>query len=243
MLLPWSARVERRAIAASLRVEPVALQHAVVQRRIRVDAGFEQLVVLDERRRAIVLVAIGRQDRPVLSVGQRHLGPARQAERRVLDVRGRERRVGVVRRRRKAARQREQMLALFVQHVLLLPVEIFDRKAVDRELGELRHPLLHRRQRDAEQLGAEPRAHLREPGEQNLHLLPPRVHLVVALILVVLQGHVVPDLVRELSDLVRDLVGGQQALQDPAQACPAAPPYAEIFVSSSSNARFHASAS
>jgi len=51
-------RVERRAIAARLRVEPVALQNAVVQRRIRIDAGFEQLVVFDERRRAIALMPI-----------------------------------------------------------------------------------------------------------------------------------------------------------------------------------------
>jgi hypothetical protein len=57
------------------------------------------------------------------------------------------------------------MLPLLVQHVLLLPIEIFDRKAVDRELGILRHPLLHRRQRDAEQLGTEPGAHLRKLGE------------------------------------------------------------------------------
>ena len=163
----------------------------------------------------------------------------------MLDVGGRQRRVRVVRRRRKAARQRQQMLALVVEHVLLLPIEIFDRKAIDRELRVLRHPRLHRRQRDLQQFGIEPRARLRDLGEQNLHLLPPRVHLVVALILVVLQRREVPDLVRELPDLVRDLVGGQQTgtVSGPCASVPCSAAYAEIFVSSSSKARFQASPS
>ena len=43
-------RVERGRIAARLRVKPVALQHAVVQRRVGVDVGLEDLVVRRERR-------------------------------------------------------------------------------------------------------------------------------------------------------------------------------------------------
>ncbi len=205
-------RIERRPVAARLRVEPVALQDAVVERRVGVDVAFELLVVLDERRGAIALVAVGRQDGAVLSVGERDLGAVRQAQRRMPDVGGRERGIGVVGRGRKAARQRQQVLALLVEHVLLLPVEILDGEAIDRELGVPRHPLLDGGQRNGEQLRAEPGAHLRELREENLHLLAPGVHLVVALVLVVLQRDEIPDLVGQLADLVRQLVGRQQLI-------------------------------
>ena len=128
------------------------------------------------------------------------------------DVGGRERGIGVVGRGRKAARQRQQVFALVVEHVLLLPVEILDREAIDRELGVLRHPRLDGGQRNGQQLRAEPRAHLRELREENLHLLASGVHLVVALILVVLQRDEIPDLVGKLADLVRQLVGRQQLI-------------------------------
>ena len=49
-------------------------------------------------------------------------------------------------------------------------------------------------------------------GEQNLHLLAPRVDLVVALILVVLQRGEIPDLVRELADVVGQLHRREQSL-------------------------------
>ena len=80
------------------------------------------------------------------------------------------------------------MLALLVEHVLLLAVEILDGEAIDRELRVLRHPLLDGRQRNRQQLRAEPGARLRGLREENLHLLAAGVHLVVALILVVLQS-------------------------------------------------------
>jgi hypothetical protein len=104
------------------------------------------------------------------------------------------------------------VFALLVEHVLLLPIQVLDREAIDGELGAVGHPVLNRRQRDGQQLGTEPRTRLRELGEENLHLLPPGVHLVVALVLVVLQGDEIPDAVRDLADLVRQLVGRQQSL-------------------------------
>jgi len=92
-------RFERRAIAARLRMEPVALQHAVVERRVGVDVGREQLMVGVEHGRAIGLVPVGRQDGAVLPVGQRDVGTGRQPDHRVFDVGGRECGVGIVWRR------------------------------------------------------------------------------------------------------------------------------------------------
>ena len=48
--------IERRPIAARLRVEPVALQHAVVQRRVGIDGRFVDFVKLVKRRGAIGLI-------------------------------------------------------------------------------------------------------------------------------------------------------------------------------------------
>ncbi|MGC4085302.1 MAG: hypothetical protein QM736_25065 [Vicinamibacterales bacterium] len=77
------------------------------------------------------------------------------------------------------------MLSLVVEHVFLLAVQVLDGEAVDGESGIGRHPGLHRRERNGEQFGVEPRGRVRGLREQDLHLLPPRVDLVVPLILVV----------------------------------------------------------
>ncbi len=212
MLLPCSAASSVRLVAARLRVEPVALQDAVVERRVGVDVRGEHLVVGVERGGAVGLVAVGRENGAVLAVGQRHLRPGRQLDGRVLDVGGRERRVGVVGRGGEAARQRQQVLALLVEHVLLLAVEILEREAVHRQ-GRLRvHPRLDGRQRNRQQLRIEPRARLAGLREQDLDLLAPGVDLVVALILVVLQAREVPHLVGELADVVGQLHRGEQAV-------------------------------
>jgi hypothetical protein len=204
-------RIQRRPITSGLRKEQVALQDAVVERCVGVDAGLEQPVEFLEGSPAIALQSIRRQDRPVLSVRQSDLS-GRERDDRVLHVGGRQRGIGVVRRRRKPAGQREQMFAFFVEHVLLLPVEILDGKAVDRELGVGVQPLLDGRQGDLQELGVEPRARLVRLGEQNLHLLTAGVDLVVALILVVLERGEVPDLIRELADVVGQLHRRQQSV-------------------------------
>ena len=107
-----------------------------------------QLVVRLERRRPVGLVAVGRENRAVLPVGERDLGAGRELDRRVLQIGGGQRGVGVAGRRGKPARQGQQALALVVEHVLLLAVEILDREAVDRQIGVVRHPGLHLRQRN-----------------------------------------------------------------------------------------------
>ena len=94
------------------------------------------------------------------------------------------------------------MLALVVEHVLLLAVEILEREAVDGELAALAHPLLYCLQRDLEQLGIEPRARLVRLRKEDLHLLAACVDRVVALILVVFQRREIPDLVCQLPDVV-----------------------------------------
>ena len=101
-----------------------------------------------------------------------------------------------------AAREREKTLTFVIEHVLLLAIEILDRKPVDRQVGILRHPGLNRCQRNGQQFGIEPRARLTGFGEENLDLLPLGVDLIVALILVVPERGEIPDLVRQLSDLV-----------------------------------------
>ena len=59
-------------------MKPVALQHAVVERRVGVDVGGVELVELAERGGAVGLVAVRGENRAVLSVGERDLGAARQ---------------------------------------------------------------------------------------------------------------------------------------------------------------------
>ena len=205
-------RFERGPVPARLRVEPVTLQDSAVERRVGVDVRLEELVVFAKRGGAIALAAVGREDGAVLPVGQRDLRPRRQLDRRVLDVGRGKRGVRVVRRRRKAARQRQQVLALLVEDVLLLPIEVLEREAVEGEIGVVRHPLLDGRQRDAQQLGIEPGGGLARLREQNLDLLTARVDLIVALIFVVLERCVIPDLIRELTDVVRQLHRREQGV-------------------------------
>ena len=91
-------RVERRFVAARFGEKQIALQDRVVQRRIGVDVRLVQPVQLDECLFAIGLVAVRRQDRPILTVGQRDVA-GRQPHGRVLDVGCRKRRIGIVRSR------------------------------------------------------------------------------------------------------------------------------------------------
>ena len=104
------------------------------------------------------------------------------------------------------------MLTFVVEHVLLLTVEILDGEAIHGEIAVFRHPLLDRRERDLEQFRIEPGARLTRLGEQDLHLLAPRVDLVVALILVVPERREVPDLISQLADRIRQLERVQQPL-------------------------------
>ena len=73
-----------------------------------------------------------------------------------LDVGRRQRRIRIVRHSRETRRQRQQMLALVVEHVLLLAIEILDREPVDGKLGIARHPGPDRVERNGQQLRAEP---------------------------------------------------------------------------------------
>ena len=196
-------RFERRLVAAGLGHEKIALQDGVVQRRIGVDRRVVQMVKLAECGFAVGLVPVRRENRPVLAVGERDVAGG-QPDGRVLHVRGRQRRVRVVRRRREAARERQQVLAFFVEHVLLLAIQILEREPVDLELGILRHPRLDGRLRNRQQLWIEPGARLGRLREQNLHLLALRVDLIVALILVVPQRREVPHFIGELADVVRE---------------------------------------
>ncbi len=193
--------VERRTVPARLREEPVALEHAVVERGVGIDRDVVQLVELREGVRSIGLVPVRREHRAVLAVGERHR-PRPQLDGREPHVGRRQRGIGVVGRRREPARERQQVLPLVVEHVLLLAVEVFQREAVHGEVRPRVHPRLHGGERNLEQLGVEPGARLAPLREQDLHLLPLRVHGVVALVLVVPQRGVVPDLVFELADRV-----------------------------------------
>ncbi len=112
------------------------------------------------------------------------------------------------------------MFAFVVEDVLLLPIQLLDRKAVDRQLGVRGHPLLNGRQRNAQQLRIEPRRRLAALREQNLHLLAFGVDFVVALVLVVLQRREVPDQVFELADLVGEHERAQGACRGRSPACP-----------------------
>ena len=209
--------LEHRAVPSCLRDEPVALQHTVVERGVGIGGTLVQLMKLVERRSAVWLASIGRQNGAVLSVRQRRVGSARQADLGKLRVCRRQRGVGVVGSTLEAARQRQQMLALVVEHVLLLPIQILHGKPIDGEVGARVHPLLHDGQRNLQQLGIEPGSRLGRLREQNLDLLPLRVDLVVALILVVPERREVPDLVLELADVVAQLQRRQQLIRSAAE--------------------------
>ena len=87
--------LERRGVPARLCMEPVPLQHGVVDRRVGIDVGLVDLVMLVERRRPIGLVGVGVENRSILTVGQRHFAPTRQDHRRMFDVSRRQCRVGI----------------------------------------------------------------------------------------------------------------------------------------------------
>ena len=115
----------------------------------------------------------------------------------------------VVRRRCEAV-EREEVFALVVEHVLLLPVEILESEAVQRQRRAGVHPLADGRQRNLQQFRVEPRRRLRSLCEQNLHLLPLGVDLIVTLILIVPERRVIPDLLLELADVVAERQRRQQ---------------------------------
>jgi hypothetical protein len=69
-------RIERRLVAARAGVEPVALQHSVVERAIRVLVVGKCLVERPVGGRTILLVRIRLEHRPVLAVGQRDVVPS-----------------------------------------------------------------------------------------------------------------------------------------------------------------------
>ncbi len=226
--------VERRGVAARLREKQVALQHGVVERCVGVDGRLVNLVKLLIRDSPIGLVAVRRQDGAVLAVRERDLDALREPHRRILHVGRRERGIGVVRRRGEAAREREEVFALVVEHVLLLPVEILESETVHRQRRAGVHPLANGRQRNLQQFGIEPRRGLRGLCEQNLHLLPLGVDLIVTLILVVPERRVVPDLVLELADLVASASALSAVDRCPAPASPASAANAAICRSRSS---------
>src|SRR5687768_305107 len=105
------------------------------------------------------------------------------------------------------------MLSFFIEHMFLLVICAFDRKAIHSEICVCRHPLAYGRQRNDEQLRREPRSGLRGLREENLDLLPPGVRRVVALVLVVRQSRVIPDAIRQLAEIVAQSKRLQQPLR------------------------------
>ena len=207
-------RVERAGVAARAGVKPVALQHAVVERGIGVLIVGVGLVERAIRGGAILLTAIGFEQRTILPVGQRDPLARAQRDRRELHVRRGQRRIAVVRDAVEPAGVRQQALALLVEHVLLLVKQALDGKPVDRE-RRVRRPSTPRIVSSgmASSSGIEPGARLLLTREQNLHLLPTGVDLVVPLILVVVQRGVVPDAIAERAHLVHRRERRQQRLR------------------------------
>jgi hypothetical protein len=194
--------VQGGLVAAGPRMKPVALQHPVVESCIGVQLVGVRLVERVIGGATILLIAARLQDRAILTVGQRHLVAGRHLDGGRLHVGGREGRIAVVRHAPEPACEREQTLALFVEHMLLLVKQALDRKPVDRQVRLAIHPSANRVERNGQQLGVEPGARLLLLGEENLHLLAAGVVLVVALILVVPERRVVPDAVAEGSHFV-----------------------------------------
>ena len=180
-------RLERRAEPARLRVKPVALQDRVVERRVGVDAAGIQLVERTPRERAVGLIAIGREERPVLSVRHRHVGAGGQPDGRVLDVGRRERRVRVVAASTRTG-SRATAGARPCRRARAPAGGRGPRSRTGRPPGPgcLRHPLPGPSPAEsASSSGSNQENACAVLGEQDLHLLPPGVELVVALILVV----------------------------------------------------------
>src|SRR6185436_13382923 len=132
--------------------------------RVRAEVRFERLraIGLVVARVEHALVVGGRND-DLAAVGEYDL--------RVLDVRGGKLAVHGARRRVEARGKRKQLLALLVEHVLLLAEILEDREAVRRERRRLAEPLLYGRLRNAQQLRREPRGDRAEPREQRAHAL------------------------------------------------------------------------
>src|SRR5688572_26917532 len=89
--------------------------------------------------------------------------------------------------------------------MLLLAIQVLDRKAIQAERLEPVHPSADGLEGNLQQLGVEPRLRLLPAGEQDLHLLTPRVDRVVPLVLVVAQRREIPDAVGELAEILRQL--------------------------------------
>ena len=66
-------RLDRRVVVARPRVKPVALVRAVHDGRVRIEVGLIGAVMRKKREPAVGLIAVGRQDGPVLAVRHRDL--------------------------------------------------------------------------------------------------------------------------------------------------------------------------
>ena len=157
-------RVERRGVAPRLRHEPVALADAVVERRVRVARRLERPEVRAERRFPVGLLARRREDRSELAVRHGDGAAVAERDRRELRVGRGQRLVRVRRRGVEPAHERHQPLALVVEDVLLQPVEVLDGEPVDRQRGAGVHPPADALERQAQQLGVEPRRGLLPAG-------------------------------------------------------------------------------
>ena len=205
-------RFERARVTASARVKPIALQHTVVERSIRVHRVRVALVKGTVRGGPVRLGPVRLEHCSVLPVRELHRIARRQLDRRKLHVGRRQRRVGIVRDAVEAAGERHQPLAFRIEDVLLLVVEALDREAVDGQRLVGVHPAADRLHGNREQLGIEPGGRLLVSRKQVLHLLASRVDRVVALILIVVERREVPDAVHQGTDLVLRLKCRQQLL-------------------------------
>ena len=143
MLLPCSAMSRVRGIAPRLGHEPVALHHSVVERGVGVGVALVQPVEGEERRRAVRLVPVGRQDGAVLAVGQGDRRAVRQPDGWELRVRGGKRRVSVVRSvssKRLASDSRRSPLSSSTCSCWRYSSS---RKPLTASAGTLRHPIPH----------------------------------------------------------------------------------------------------
>ena len=138
MALPNSAASSVVVVAARARLEPVALHHAVVDRRVGVQARGVGVVERFVGEPAIGLRSAGRQQLAILAVADLRGFAGRQRDGREARIRGRQRGVGILRHAAEPLGQRQQLLAPLVEHVLLQAEHFFDREAIDRELRRCR---------------------------------------------------------------------------------------------------------
>ena len=202
--------VERGRKVARLRDEPVALQHAVVQRGIGVRGARVGADVGLRRLRAIGLVAVVLEQRVVVAGRQRDAAAVGQRDGRELHVRGAQLAIGLARRVAEAAGERQQPLALFVERVRRTAVGIEDRKAIRRQRRRLLEPALHRRPCGTVNSSGVNHAVAVSNFENNAvdALEAPR-HGLVARVDVALQLRVAVQPVLQLADLVERQVGLQ----------------------------------